>query len=443
MSIYLIDFENVHYDGLSGILNLNEDDEVYIFYSDNGKRLTFELHEQIMQSRAKFYYYKAAVGGKNALDHQLSTYLGFLVGKKEDIKKYYIVSKDQGFRHLMTFWKSANLGLEMNLVDSIKISRQNHNGGMVEEPAAPRPRENTPPLDVPIKRKGDSESPLAKLLASRRKSRDAKVKPEQAPPATVPAFIEPTPAPVPQPARQPVPQQEVKPITPVAPQPAPQPEATPVTAAKPMPAAQVEHPTLSRGFSTDSKTLSEAKPAPEAAAKIPPKVIEFVLPQEVVAAGKSRFAADPLEMKPTFNPEFHPANVPEVKPDLKPEAMQEVKAAAKPETVATEQTAAVLPSSSSSDKPAKTQPARRSRAKKSEPVKIVKAEPAEPVKTKPLYQEEDIVKLIPEAADKPWLGDIVRYLNSSSGKADLYNMIRRRLGQEAGRNIYNQLKKLT
>ena len=87
MSIYLIDFENVHYDGLSGILNLHEDDEVYVFYSDNGKRLTFELHEQIIQSNAKFYYYKAAVGGKNALDHQLSTYLGFLVGKKEEKKR--------------------------------------------------------------------------------------------------------------------------------------------------------------------------------------------------------------------------------------------------------------------------------------------------------------------------------------------------------------------
>ena len=43
MSVYLIDFENVHYDGLSGILNLTSEDQVYIFYSDNGKRLTFEL----------------------------------------------------------------------------------------------------------------------------------------------------------------------------------------------------------------------------------------------------------------------------------------------------------------------------------------------------------------------------------------------------------------
>ena len=36
MKIFLIDFENVHSDGLNGVDLLSENDEVVIFYSNNG-----------------------------------------------------------------------------------------------------------------------------------------------------------------------------------------------------------------------------------------------------------------------------------------------------------------------------------------------------------------------------------------------------------------------
>ncbi len=50
MAIYLIDYENVNMDGLNGIQDLSEADEVYIFYSDNANKLTFSLHQQIVES---------------------------------------------------------------------------------------------------------------------------------------------------------------------------------------------------------------------------------------------------------------------------------------------------------------------------------------------------------------------------------------------------------
>ncbi|NLF80858.1 MAG: hypothetical protein GX572_06670 [Clostridia bacterium] len=394
MSIYLIDFENVHYDGLSGILNLHEGDEVYVFYSDNGKRLTFELHEQIIQSEAKFYYYKAAVGGKNALDHQLSTYLGFLVGKKEE-KKYYIVSKDQGFRHLIAFWKSANLGLEINLVDSIRISRQNQNGGSAEQQATIAAEIKT---QADAKPKAETDSPLAKLLASRRKSRPAKAKPAAEPTA---ASAEPAEKALPQRLAAPTPPEDGH-------------SQAAATVDKPETSA-AEPMTMSRGFTTDNKHAA-------ADGKIPPKVIEFVLPQEVMAAGKPGRAA---------LPETEQA----AKPAAEIEAKTEDKAAAKPE-------AAQSADGANDVKAAKVQPARRGQAKKSEPAKKIKAEPTEPAKARPIYHEEDIVEHIPEAAGQPWLVDVARYLNNSGGKADLYNMIRRRLGQEEGRKVYNLLKKM-
>ena len=53
MAIYLIDFENVHSDGLKGIEQLTSKDECYIFYSEHAGVLTFNMHKKISESRAK------------------------------------------------------------------------------------------------------------------------------------------------------------------------------------------------------------------------------------------------------------------------------------------------------------------------------------------------------------------------------------------------------
>lgn len=55
MAIYLIDFENVHSDGLKGIEKLERNDECYIFYSEHAGVLTFNMHKKITESRAKIY----------------------------------------------------------------------------------------------------------------------------------------------------------------------------------------------------------------------------------------------------------------------------------------------------------------------------------------------------------------------------------------------------
>ncbi len=320
MSIFLIDFENVHYDGLSGILNLSQEDEVYVFYSENGKRLTFELHEQINRSEAKFYYYKADVGGKNALDHQLSTYLGFLVGKT-DHKDYYIVSKDRGFRYLVAFWQAANLDLNVFLVDSIKISRSS----AIAEPAT-----------------AISEQVVAK---PQRKSRTVKAKAQSGNDDKKDALqIE--AAPTQQRTTQPKPKAEPK--------------------------------------KTTAKATKPAKPAEAKSPASKPEVIEFVLPDEVLA--------------PTAKPQQSSS-----KPAKKP-AVAEQKAApvgAKP--------------------PATTK-------------SIANLRPKE-------LNLADIAKIFPEDQNADWLDDVLKYIDTAKNKTDLYNKIRRRLGQDHGRDIYNTLKK--
>jgi len=103
---YLVDYENVHKAGLNGVEELKKTDTVYIFYSENADSLSFELHHYLENAKAAVHYIKVDTDGKNALDFQLSTYIGFLIGRNEHCK-CYIVSNDKGYLNVQDFWKSS------------------------------------------------------------------------------------------------------------------------------------------------------------------------------------------------------------------------------------------------------------------------------------------------------------------------------------------------
>ena len=103
MNYYFVDYENVGSDGLNGIRELDENNAVFIFYSKNADKITFDIHMQINESKAEIRYFKAETGQKNALDFQLSSYMGYVIKENENAEKeaeYFIVSKDNGFNAL-------------------------------------------------------------------------------------------------------------------------------------------------------------------------------------------------------------------------------------------------------------------------------------------------------------------------------------------------------
>lgn len=114
MAVYLVDYENVHDAGIAGITKLTVNDKVVIFCSNNTKSVTMDTHISIVQSKAKIDHIKTAKTAKNYLDFQLSTMLGYLIGKGEK-GPYYIISKDTGFDSVVDYWKS----------NSVTIKRQN------------------------------------------------------------------------------------------------------------------------------------------------------------------------------------------------------------------------------------------------------------------------------------------------------------------------------
>lgn len=124
MNYYLIDFENVHADGFKVLKGLTEGDTVIIFYSDNSKNITFDTLEPLMSLNIKLKCFKANVGTKNALDFQLTSYLGYLLGQEGVNGNYYIVSDDNGFDVALEFWKRFNYSVNRITVKSKEIGEQ-------------------------------------------------------------------------------------------------------------------------------------------------------------------------------------------------------------------------------------------------------------------------------------------------------------------------------
>lgn len=106
-TFYLIDFENVHNDGLKNIDTLAKSDHVHIFYTDNAPtiRLDFVLIEGI-----DIVGHKVPVR-KQSLDMHLVSYLGYLLGLNKGKQcSYVIISKDSDYDNIIKFWQADDVG---------------------------------------------------------------------------------------------------------------------------------------------------------------------------------------------------------------------------------------------------------------------------------------------------------------------------------------------
>ena len=137
--IFFVDFENVKISGLDGLLELNSTDEVFIFYSDKADGITFDVHKNLNETKAKINLQKVEVGSKNALDFQLSSYLGFIINerlnKDNENTSYFIVTKDSGFSCLTNYWKNKNIDISIviNLLCKQEDKAEDNNDNKIED----------------------------------------------------------------------------------------------------------------------------------------------------------------------------------------------------------------------------------------------------------------------------------------------------------------------
>ncbi len=103
--VYLIDFENVSNIVFEELELIEKVDKIIIFYSEKASKISISSHITLENSKIPKEYVAIKTGGKNALDFQLSTYLGYLIAKDQSVE-YVIISNDTGFDYVCAFWKN-------------------------------------------------------------------------------------------------------------------------------------------------------------------------------------------------------------------------------------------------------------------------------------------------------------------------------------------------
>lgn len=127
---YLIDYENVRSGGFVGIEKLTASAKLVIFYTANADAMPFSLFTPLSNTAAEVILCEAKCGGKNALDFQLSSYLGFILGS-EPYADCHIISGDKGFEFVRSFWKERG--------KKVKLSVDIAGTPIPSQPAKPKP----------------------------------------------------------------------------------------------------------------------------------------------------------------------------------------------------------------------------------------------------------------------------------------------------------------
>ncbi len=138
--IFLIDFENVSDNALAGIENLDNSNRLIVFYSQQAGKISINTHLLLEKSDVIKEYIPVKSGGKNALDFQLSTYLGYLVQQNKD-EHFVIVSKDTGFDYVCSFWKERNIKIQRAV--NVKLEKSQ------KSKQTTQPKPTTPPKQTP------------------------------------------------------------------------------------------------------------------------------------------------------------------------------------------------------------------------------------------------------------------------------------------------------
>ena len=170
---YFVDYENVHEAGLEGMNKLPRDSEVHLFYSQNANKLNLDLLRFV---KAKLEVHRVKPG-KQSLDMQMVSYLGYCIGEAGCEGKFVLVSKDTDYANTVLFWQEE--GVEVSVQPAIR--EEKNADGMERALKA-----------VKVTRRGRRGG--RKTSAAAQETVPEEVKPE---PAKAPVQAEPAPAAVP------------------------------------------------------------------------------------------------------------------------------------------------------------------------------------------------------------------------------------------------------
>ena len=154
MRLFLIDYENVNSAGLHGIEQASAEDRIILFYSHAANTLSFEIMDEMMDAEILPERVCLEKTGKNALDFQLVTFLGYLIAR-EKADEFYIISRDSGFQSAISFCQTY-LGVKVHIKPSMKAALGNKKPVKQAEPRKqelPKPVKQSAKLQPVAKKK--------------------------------------------------------------------------------------------------------------------------------------------------------------------------------------------------------------------------------------------------------------------------------------------------
>lgn len=110
----MIDFENIGNRWPEALSGAAKGDVAVLFYSDHSPKALLEALEAIERKGVRIKFRKCECG-RNGLDFQLSSELGYLIGTCGDTAmKYVVVSGDTGYAVLCGYWSSIGVSVRID-----------------------------------------------------------------------------------------------------------------------------------------------------------------------------------------------------------------------------------------------------------------------------------------------------------------------------------------
>ena len=106
-TVYLIDTENVRTVWTLLLDRMTENDKIYVFYTENSGNIKYEDLNGVISSGKNVELIQCHTG-KNGLDFQLVSYLGYLIRNNENAD-YCIISDDSGYDAVIKFWEGRDV----------------------------------------------------------------------------------------------------------------------------------------------------------------------------------------------------------------------------------------------------------------------------------------------------------------------------------------------
>jgi len=123
---YIIDYENVGADGLTGIEKVTkEGNKVSLFYSVKNDRFPIDLLSYLTSDKCvPIEYFKATKTVPQNVDFRIGTYVGSLIGRNDSLiaDGLFIISSDKGYQNVKDFWEEQgvkNIRLCPNIAHSL------------------------------------------------------------------------------------------------------------------------------------------------------------------------------------------------------------------------------------------------------------------------------------------------------------------------------------